>query len=305
MLDPHGRKLRSMRISVTQRCNLNCLYCHREGQERSLKEISPEQIEKIVRTGKSLGITKLKITGGEPLLRGDILEIVESSSRYVDEVSMTTNGTFLEELAADLKSRGLRRVNVSIDSLNPEHYKLARGKDCLSKVLAGVERAISVGLNPVKLNTVILRGVNEEDIQDLLHYACRKGAVLQLIELTANKQDMQSPLYNRYHVDLSPFEEAFQRIALSWATNSMHSRKRYVLQANGGKVEVEVVRPMNNSEFCKNCNRIRVTSDGKLKPCLLTNEGEVDVFGEQGFLEEEMLEKKFLEAIKNRQPYWR
>ena len=186
--DSFGRPLLNLRVSVTQRCNLHCPYCHREGEEKrvsnSVTEMTCEEIVRIVKVAVSLGMRRVKITGGEPLLRQDILDIVRGIARLrgLKDLSMTTNGTLLSKYAEDLQRNGLIRVNVNIPTLDSETYRKLVGGN-LQDVLSGIEAAINAGLKPVKLNMLILKGVNEKDIPEMIKFASESGAILQLIEL--------------------------------------------------------------------------------------------------------------------------
>ncbi|MCW3992928.1 MAG: radical SAM protein, partial [Candidatus Bathyarchaeota archaeon] len=141
LVDPYGRKVNSLRISITQRCNFNCFFCHQEGESNPDGEATPEEIETIVNIAADLGITKVKLTGGEPLLRDDVVEIVRRISPYVDEVSMTTNGYGLEERACELKEAGLKRVNVSLHSAHPDLFCKIIGREAFPEVRKGIEAA--------------------------------------------------------------------------------------------------------------------------------------------------------------------
>ena len=168
--DNCGRPLTSMRISITSRCNLNCIYCHHEGITRNTGiEMTPEEIEEIVRISTEFGVRKVKITGGEPLLRKDIVSIVKKISDVsgVEDVSLTTNAMFLEKLAKELKIAGLNRINISIDTLKSKVFSEITQGGNLSTVQRGIEKAIEVGLKPVKLNMVIMKGINNREIHNI------------------------------------------------------------------------------------------------------------------------------------------
>jgi len=304
IVDPYGRPITSIRVSVTQKCNLRCFYCHREGQERgeyNYVEMKPWEIERIINVVASFGIKKVKLTGGEPLMRSDIVEIVERISNIngISEVSMTTNGIFLDELATSLKEAGLARVNVSLDTLNTKTYKTITGADALGKVVAGIKKAVEVDLNPVKVNMVLLRGINDKEVWDMIEFAKRNRVVLQLIELESARED---GFYRKYHLDMTQIEEKLEKKAEKVTIRNMHHRRKYLLPS---KVEVEIVKPMHNTEFCRYCNRIRVTSDGKFKPCLFRYNNLVDFLGPmRNGASTEQLKKLFIEAIKRRKPYF-
>jgi cyclic pyranopterin phosphate synthase len=267
--------------------------------------MTPSEIESIVGIASSLGVRKVKITGGEPLIREDIVEIVSRLSPLVREVSMTTNGAQLEENASLLKAAGLARVNVSLHSLDPTIYRRLCGTDALDDVTAGIRAAISAGLSPVKVNMVVFKGENDSEIDRMAEFCGDIGAILQLIEFESDRRGMNDARFAARFFPLSGVEEGLSRRATEVEVNELHRRKRYTIPANGHSVTVEVVRPMHNTEFCANCTRIRLSSDGRLKPCLLDPAGEVDVLGplRSGATGHELREL-FLEAVSNRKPYW-
>lgn len=303
--DPYGREVRSLRLSVTQRCDLACSHCHREGQSESMVEMTPDEIEMLVRVAVSLGVRKIKITGGEPLLREDILEIISKISPLVAEVSLTTNGSQLSRLASPLKLAGLRRTNVSLHTLDAAMFARICGADLSERVVDGISAAVRAGLNPVKVNMVVLKDTNEDHIGPMIDFCARAGAVLQLIEFETDRENSNGCQFAKRFYSLKSTEDMLARQSLETSVNELHRRKRYRIPANGGTVQVEVVRPMHNTEFCSNCSRIRMSSDGRLKPCLLDPAGEVDVLTPMrtGMSDHE-LRGLFLKAIENRRPYW-
>ncbi|MDD1696442.1 MAG: GTP 3',8-cyclase MoaA [Methanoregula sp.] len=288
--DSYHRPVSNIRISLTPKCNLSCIYCHKEGEKSPKEQLSAEDIAEILRVAAKFEIRSVKFTGGEPLLRPDLVRIVQSVPAGM-ESSLTTNGTLLADLAQDLKTSGLRRVNVSIDSLNPETYKKITGVDNLSDVLEGISAALDVGLTPVKLNMVVLDGINDNEIEDFLAFVRgNRNLVLQLIELM-HFNDCN------YHGELNVVEEMLSSRSKQIITRRMHHRKKYCLDG----AEVEVVRPLHNTEFCAFCNRLRVTSDGKLKPCLLRMDNHIDVRGKK----DEELEALFIKAVSLREPFYK
>lgn len=288
--DPYDRPVSNLRISLTPRCNLACIYCHAEGEKKPDDQLNADEIIEIMRVGAGFGIKSVKFTGGEPLLRPDLIYILENVPDGM-EASLTTNGTFLAALAPDLKRAGLRRVNVSLDSLNHETYKKITGSDRLDDVLDGITAALNVGLTPVKLNMVVLEGINDTEIDDFLAYVRgNRNLVLQLIELMHFKNC-------DFHGDLNGLEGSLASRSKQIITRRMHHRKKYCLDG----AEVEVVRPLHNTEFCAFCNRLRVTSDGKLKPCLLRTDNHVDIRGKRG----KELEALFKEAVNRREPFFK
>jgi cyclic pyranopterin phosphate synthase len=306
--DSCGRPVSNLRISVTRECNQRCLYCHREGERagRSPDSMSARELERVAGVAASLGITKVKFTGGEPLTRPDLPRIIRRVAPFFRDVSLTTNGTLLAGLAAELKKAGLGRVNVSLDTVRPGTYRRITLTRRLEDAVAGVRAAVAAGLVPVKLNMVVLRGLNEREVPDMLRFASAEGAVLQLIELEAPKGGLSGEFYTRYHADLMDAESWLQKSAIRTEQRRMHHRRRYLVPVGAGRtVEVEVVRPVHNTEFCANCNRLRLSSDGRVVPCLFRGDLGVDILGplRKGVPDGE-LAKLFLEAVSRRAPYW-
>ncbi len=288
--DPFNRPVSNIRISLTPKCNLSCIYCHKEGEKSPQEQITAEEIAEILRIAAKFEIRSVKFTGGEPLLRQDLLEIVRSVPTGM-ESSLTTNGTLLADLASGLKDAGLRRVNVSLDSLNPDTYKKITGNDRLNDVLGSIDAALDAGLTPIKLNMVVLEGINDNEIDDFLAYVRgNRDLVLQLIELM-HFNDCT------YHGDLNGLEDSLALRSKQIITRRMHHRKKYCLDG----AEVEVVRPLHNTEFCAFCNRLRVTSDAKLKPCLLRTDNHVDIRDRKGA----ELEALFHKAVSLREPFYK
>jgi cyclic pyranopterin phosphate synthase len=305
LVDDYGREIRSLRFSLTNRCTLNCIYCHHEGEGREKKdkkEISAELVIAIARVASAhFDIRKIKLTGGEPLMRTDLAEIVRGMRAFEDDISVTTNGAFLSKYAADLADAGLDRANVSLDTLKEERYdSITRTKNNLPRVIEGVYSAIDAGLTPIKLNMVILKGINDDEIADMMRFVreCNKrgdkGAViLQLIELIPTF----NPPMARYKADFGKIEDELKSQASKIKTRRLQRRKKYFVDG----VEVEVVHPIDNTEFCANCSRLRVTSDGKLKACLLRDDNLVPVES----TDEEHIISQLKLAMKYREPFFR
>ena len=287
--DPFGRSVSNLRISLTPKCNLRCIYCHAEGEVDPKSHMSVEEIAEIMRVGAKFDIRSVKFTGGEPLVRKDLAEIVRSVPDSM-ESSLTTNGTLLAESAHELKEAGLSRVNISLDTLKPDRYRAITGRDLLDAAVAGVDAAIDAGLTPIKLNMVVLKGINEDEVEDFIAFVRNnRDLILQIIELM---EFNDCP----YHAEVNLLEKDLESRSRTIITRRMHHRKKYCLDGS----EVEVVRPLHNTEFCAYCNRLRVTSDGKLKPCLLRHDNHVDIRGKTG----EELEALFAEAVRRRAPFF-
>ena len=300
LVDPYGRPINSLRISLTQRCNFNCFFCHHEGEHDSGDELTIDEVERIVKLASSQGVKKVKLTGGEPLVRKDIVEIVKRIKPYVNEVSMTTNASRLEDLACPLKEAGLARVNVSLHTLCPESFEDITGNGT-ETVTKGIEAAVKCGLNPVKLNMVVMKGVNHAEIDEMIDYSKKVGATLQLIEFQELEDGVEH--YGKYHYDLIPVEEELEKRSERVVERRMHLRKIFHLKEGS---RVEVVRPMHNSKFCAYCTRIRVTSDGKLKSCLMRDDNHVPFVSlMRGGASDEELLGALEEAVSRRVPFWR
>ncbi len=319
IIDGYGRKVTNLRISVTQRCDLKCGYCHREGERAPEREMSPEEFVRISKLARRLGITKLKLTGGEPLMRKDLEAIVESCKPYFREISLTTNGRALSKRACGLSRAGLSRVNVSLDTLEPVRYKKLTGVPGVNKVIEGIDEANRQGLVPVKVNMVVMKDFNEDEIFEMAHFCESRSSILQLIELETTKEEEDCVYYKSNHADLRAIEEDLARLSIKVVTRELHNRKKYIIPVDRlpksrkkwktsgeGIAEIEVVRPMHNTAFCANCTRIRITSDGKMKPCLLRSDNHLELvsMARSGKSEEELLDA-MRKAIAQREPYWR
>jgi cyclic pyranopterin phosphate synthase len=304
LTDSYGRHVSNLRLSLTQNCNFNCFFCHKEGQISQGTELTPQNIEAIAKTAYELGMTKIKLTGGEPLLRPDLIEIITRIAKHSAELSLTTNGYFLKHMASPLKKAGLHRVNISLHSILPSTFKRITGINGLPHVKAGITAAIQAQLHPVKINMVILKGINDTEIPQMINYTAKQGAILQLIEFQPVHNDNWTP-WTKYHHDLQDIEINLADEAVKTIERDLHQRKQYTLSRAAGIATVEVVRPMHNSKFCQNCHRLRITSNGKIKPCLLRNDNLVTInTPTHDTLDTHNLKQAFTHAINQREPYW-
>ncbi|SDA53929.1 GTP 3',8-cyclase MoaA [Methanobrevibacter millerae] len=300
--DKFDRPILSLRITLTNRCNVNCIYCHHDGMRSSKNEMTPDEIYRICKVAKEIGVRKIRLSGGEPLIRKDIVEIVSKiASLDFKDISMTSNGILLEKYAKDLKEAGLDRVNVSLDTLNPKTYEFITKKDYLKKAKEGILKSVEVGLYPVKINMVIMKDINEHEIKEMFEFCKDNNMVLQLIELIESENCDDDKFSAEYHYKLDMVEDRLADIADDVREREfMQGRKKYYI--NGG--EIEVVKPVDNSKFCANCTRLRVTPDGKIKPCLLRNDNLVDIITEiRNDASDEKLEEIFLKGINKREPF--
>ncbi|MCI4330576.1 MAG: GTP 3',8-cyclase MoaA [Thermoplasmata archaeon] len=307
MKDRYGREVSDLRISLTQRCNLTCVFCHMEGQPASREELTPAEIETLVRASVEVGVDRVKLTGGEPTLRTDLVEIVRRIRPLVREVSMTTNGLLLERLALPLREAGLARVNVSLPSLDRAVYQRLTGVDGVDRVIRGVHAARDAGLAPIKLNVVALSGTSAEpdSVEPLVTFAQETGAIVQVIEFENVKGRVDPRVYRALHSELGRLSEEAASRAFRTEHNRLHDRPRYTFERAGKPITLEVVQPVENPAFCMACHRLRITSDGRLKGCLMTNSGLVDVRGllRDGAPFEELV-KAFRTAVRLRAPFF-
>ena len=306
--DKYGRYVDDIRVSVTKKCNLKCIYCHHEGQWQNNfnenDEMTPDEIDKIIKIGTKFGIRRVKLTGGEPLLRRDIFKIIKklASLQKIEDISLVTNGVLLKNSVKQLVESGLNRINVSLDCLDPILYKnitKSNNNSDPNDIIDGIKSAIAEGLTPLKLNMVILKDLNYNEIEKMIELSSHLGAILQLIELVPYREREG---FLKYHVDLSKIEEEIKKRVISTKIRKLQNRMVYTLE-NGAIIEF--VKPYHNPKFCANCHRIRLTSDGRLKPCLRTNSNLIDILGPlRAKMDEKELETIFKKAIMIRKPYY-
>lgn len=275
LIDADARRITYLRVSVTANCNLACAYCLPHGKHGFLPHenfLSADDFVRIVSVFADLGVERVRITGGEPLLRKDILEIVGGIRALpgVREVVLSTNGMLLEKLAEPLRAAGISGVNVSVDSLDPDIFRTMTAGGDLHRVLAGLEKAIEVGMRPIKINTVILRGVNEEDIERCADLSTRYPVVVRFIELmpTGDNHEEHGARY------VSNDEvRARLRADGAWRETVVSERAgpaRYFSRGDG-KGTIGFVSPLSHN-FCSNCNRLRLTAKGELRTCLFASD---------------------------------
>lgn len=275
--------------------------------------MTPEEIERITRIAMEFGVESVKITGGEPMLRADILEIVERLGKLgLRDLSMTTNGYRLRELAGALKDRGLMRVNISLHTVDPVKFAwitgfhdLEKGKNTFKHTVEAIKKSIEVGFDPVKLNVVVMKNVNENELHDLIKFAedlnSSRRVILQLIELVSCGSAPK--IFAKYHFDLTPLEREVSAMAVKKVVRRLHLRTQYQLP-NG--VWIEFVKPMNNYVFCMNDNRLRITHDGEFKPCLMRDDNHIPFLAAmRAGADDEELKKLFLKAVEAREPFWK
>jgi len=269
LVDPHGRTVRDLRISVTDRCNLRCRYCMpAEGMDWLPRAdlLTYEEIERIARTCvERFGFDGIRITGGEPTVRAHLPVLVEKLARLGTDLSLTTNGATLALLAADLRAAGLRRVNISLDSLRPETFLAVTRRAALDQVLEGIDAAIAAGFSPVKVNCVLIRGVNDDEIVDFATFGRERRVTIRFIEfMPLDADDGWAP------ATVVPGAEVVAAIDAVYPLEPVEARgsapaERFRYTDGGG--EVGVIASVTQS-FCGSCDRVRLTAEGMFRNCL-------------------------------------
>ncbi len=268
MKDNFNRTIKHIRFSVTSKCQYSCLYCDSEGYSKT-NELTVEEITKLCKLlAEILEVTRIKFTGGEPLCRKEIIEIIKNVSdlQLYKDISMTTNGLYLFEKAEELYKAGLNRINVSLASLNSKTYKKVYGMDTLETVLKGLKKAKEVGFNPIKLNFVAMKGLNNSELDDIIDYCVKNGFILQLIELHKVSKIIggNQAFYKKHHLDIKPIIEKLEsRAEKIIVRGSMQNRKVFTLP---NSAIIETVTPSH--EFCLGCTKLRVGCSGELFGCL-------------------------------------
>lgn len=273
LLDKFSRRINYLRVSVTDRCNLRCVYCMPVQGLDALPHgeiLSYEEILRVVRISVGLGITKVRITGGEPLVRRGIAGLLKNIAGMpgVEDLSLTTNGILLAPMARELKECGLRRVNISLDTLKPEVFERITCRPGLSDVLEGIDRALKEGLSPVKVNVVAMRGVNDGEILAFADFAARKGIEVRFIEFMPSRREVWA------EDSYVPSSEILEILKTGYDLEPIPGRGS---NSGPGRVfrlpgagRVGVISPLSD-HFCGSCNRLRLTSDGRLRSCLFSD----------------------------------
>jgi cyclic pyranopterin phosphate synthase len=268
--DRFGRRISYLRLSITDRCNLRCNYCHPKDNTRPREEIlSFEEIYRVIKIAVSMGITKVRITGGEPLVRKDAMRLVNMLAGIpgIEDLTLSTNAVLLAKHARQLARAGLQRVNISLDTLRPERFKKFTGGE-LAPVLEGIEAACRSGLTPVRLNTVAMRGFNEDEIPDIIDYAVQRSLTLRFIEFMPMGNGLD---WNSHYItvdELLKMPGVRERVDVTTAPDrSLQTAAAFYLPLKSGKGDVGFIAPMSQ-RFCHGCNRLRLTADGRLRSCL-------------------------------------
>lgn len=293
--DAYGRPITYLRISLTDRCNLRCVYCMpAHGMKFAPRDelLTDEELLKVVRAAVKIGFSRLRLTGGEPTVRPNLVDLVREMAAMpgVEDISMTTNGLLLERLASDLARAGLRRINISLDTLDPERYRIITRGGRIERVFAGIAAAEAAGLTPIKLNAVVVRGLNDHEVPALAGLTLDRAWQVRFIEVmplegVAEVHDTGLVTTGETRARI---EEVFGPLEELEAPLSDPAR---VYRISGAKGTIGFISPVSEP-FCAFCNRIRLTADGKLRLCLLRAD-EVDIRGlvRSGASEEELIER--------------
>ena len=304
--DSFGREVTSLRVQVNTTCNFKCFFCHMEGTGVHANQMTADEIISIIKVAHSYGVNKVKFTGGEPTLRRDIVEIVRKTREVMDgEISMTTNGSRLPEIASDLKAAGLDRINVSMHSIDRHGFEFITGVDFLQNAIEGIRAAQSAGLTPVKVNFVALKNVNIDQIERMIQLSAKEDFTLQIIEYEVPRELEGSEDYMKYHYPLEALENDLTMKSVLVDHNSLHDRPLFHVPTDHGEARVEIVRPMRNYNFCDHCTRLRVTSTGQLKPCLMRDDNYTEILKPIRSGDFSRAKGAFLESVQKREPYWK
>ncbi len=291
MKDSYDREINYLRISITDRCNLRCKYCIPEQGVEKLEHssiLTLEEIDEIVEAFVELGINKIRITGGEPLVRNGAVSLIRKISQHegIKDIALTTNGIYLKDMAKELKEAGLKRVNISLDTMNEKKFSMMTRGGHLSNVLEGIEKAKEVGLTPIKLNVVLIGGFNDNEIEDFIALTKDEEIDVRFIELMPIGEASSWSVDNFLSNDavLQKVPSLIKEPCIDITSPAVY----YRLQ--GAKGRVGLISPIT-CKFCSSCNRVRLTAEGKLKYCLHSNE-EFDI---KKVVREHGLIKEFIE----------
>jgi len=299
LIDRFGRKINYLRISLTDRCNLRCIYCMPPKGERKLRHkdiLRYEELLRISRIAIKLGINKVRLTGGEPLVRKGIQDFIPmlTSLKGLDDVSLTTNGVLLKDNLETLKAAGVKRINVSLDSLKRLNFKLITRFDYFNEVWEGIEKARNMGFHPIKINIVIMKGINDNEVLDFARLAIEQPYHIRFIEcMPIGLQTNSMAFVSNSQIEKDIVDRFGTLIPVNHEKNDGPATR---FRFDGGKGEIGFINAISDP-FCKDCNRLRLTANGAILPCLLSNT-EVDIKDplRRGCLDEELI-KVFLKAV--------
>lgn len=320
--DLFSRTISYLRLSLTDRCNLQCLYCvpkeerKEERSKRSLSSSSPcrlthndllsyEELLRVVRVAVSLGISKLRLTGGEPLVRKNIMLFIDQLAKIdnLNDIRITTNGVLLEKFAEPLMAAGLKKINISLDTLQPKRFAHITGVDCFDRVWRGIEQAQAVGFTSIKLNTVVMRGINDDELEDFIRMSQETAMQIRFIEFMPIGSS--SPWAKEVYISSDEIMERINRLSDRLGELIPVSRDRadgpatMFRAGQGAKGKIGFISPISH-RFCERCNRLRLTSEGMLRSCLLDDrETDLRSILRQGGSEQD-IQQALVTAVRNK-----
>ena len=299
LVDRFGRTMDYLRISVTDRCNLMCRYCAPNLPVRinKMKQLNFEEMYRLVKIGVGLGVKKVRLTGGEPLVRKGIVDFINELNKIkdLDDISLTTNGTLVPSLGKGLKNAGLRRINISLDTLSREKFHELTGADLFSQVWEGIMLAEQLSFSPIKINTVVMRSYNDNEIEQLANLSKRYPFHIRFIEYMPI--GTQPDLAQKYFMAISEIKGRLRRLGkLLPVEKNRRDGPALLYQYAGAPGKIGFIGSMS-SHFCQSCNRLRLTSAGHLRPCLLADD-KIDTLDHiRNGASDEDLEQLFLQAV--------
>jgi len=267
--DSHGRAITDLRVSVTDRCNYRCVYCRTGNDGAQYSELPIADYARIIRVFVSLGIEKVRLTGGEPLLRKGLVDLIEEIASPKLDIALTTNGHLLEDLAAPLHRAGLNRITVSMDAVDPEIFaRITRVPGSYERVLRGVRAAQAAGLGPIKINAVLLRGFNDNQIEAFAHFSREENVIVRFIEFMPLEEDRSwTPEIVVPMDEIVTRLNVFRPLVALPANHASETARRFTF--DDGLGEIGIIAPVSHP-FCGHCSRVRLTSDGKVRTCLFS-----------------------------------
>ncbi len=287
LIDPFQRSINYLRVSVTDRCNLRCVYCMPEEGVPFVPHqeiLTLEEIARIIRVAASMGLRRVRLTGGEPLVRKSIVNLVRwvGQTPGIEDISLTTNAILLASCAHELATAGLKRVNVSLDTLRPQRFRQITRRGDLSDVMAGIAAARDSGLLPIKLNVVVMREINDDEVAEIARTTLEEDWQVRFIELMPFMDEQETCIKDTsLTLGFVPTQEVKRQIEEALGpleaaeTNAGGGPAKYY-RLPGARGLIGFISPLSEDQFCTTCNRMRLTADGKIRPCLLTDQ-EVDV----------------------------
>ncbi len=264
--DSYGRIMTKLRLSVTDECNYRCIFCMPTNPKFFNKGelLTVSEIDRLIKLFSSMGVNEVKFTGGEPLARNDLPQIIKTIHTHVETISMTTNGYYLSSKLSELQKSGLSRLNVSVHSLNENKYRKITGGGNLNIALLGINTAIDLGMAPIKVNMTVMKGFNDDEILDFVDFGLKRGIIVRFLEYEPfnGREAWNSSKFVSAKEILDKISTKYQLMQMS---RELHSTSTYYNVNGSGKIGIV---PSVSAPFCQDCNRLRVTADGKLVPCM-------------------------------------